>query len=435
MPALPDYSTEVAALNPDHSYSFDGNANDGTGSANGTNTGGIFTDSAIAEDATNCLTTNGLTDRVTLPTTTTINNSAQTQKAVCGFYETTAFQAPPSLIYGEGDNLTNFQIPFGFGNNVMFEVTEPTNFSEGLQVYGPALVPNRVYHLCAIFLGNANGNEVKFFVDGVEQTLADPVDRQPDTADLNSRGVGIFGDPSGTVGIGGSTVLQQAARNGRYQHWYIWDGSDADLTDTEIRETLFELGALPGATISTGTQSAMQTSLDALADTLRDNEPLNIRVEEVTGDGDVSLDADNITHNALASVHVQYLGSGTLTWRNTNGSDASIGATPNGGTIVFALPVNLTITCRDASTNAVIQDARVLMEADTGGDLASGTDILTGVTNASGQLTGTFDFTNNQPVTGRVRKGTSSPYYKTAPIAGTITSNGLDITILMVSDE
>ena len=98
----------------------------------------------------------------------------------------------------------------------------------------------------------------------------------------------------------------------------MWDGSDADLTDTEIRETLFELGALAGTTISSGSESAMQTSLDALADTVRGNEPLNIRVEEVTGDGDLTLSADNITHDDLASIHVQYLGSGTLTWQNTN---------------------------------------------------------------------------------------------------------------------
>jgi hypothetical protein len=435
MPALPDYTTQVATLNPDHSYSMDGNANDGTGSANGTNSGGIFTEAAIAEDATNCYTVNGLTDRVTLPTTTTINNSAQTQKCVAGWFETTAFQAPPSVVYGEGDNATNFQFVFGFGNNLLFECTEPTNFPDGLQIYGPPFVPNRIYHICGIFLGNSNGNEVKLFVDGVEQTNADPTDRQPDTADLNSRGVGIFGDPSGTVGIGGDVVLQQAAHNGRYNHWYIWDGADADLTDTEIRETLFELGALAGSTISTGTEAAMQTSLDALADSVRPDEPLNIRVEEVTGDGDVSLDADNITHNSLASIHVQYLGSGTLTWRNTNGSNASIGSTPNGGTITFATPVNLTITCLDAATNAVIEGARVLMEADSGGPLTSGTDILTGATNASGQITGTFDYTSDQPVTGRIRKGTSSPYYVTAAISSTITSSGLDITIFMVPDE
>ncbi len=45
-------------------------------------------------------------------------------------------------------------------------------------------------------------------------------------------------------------------------------------------------------------------------------------------------------------------------------------------------------------------------------------------------------FATNQPVSGWVRKSTSSPYYKTAPVAGTIdTSSGLTLTALMLLDE
>ncbi len=168
--------TDISGLGADHLWDFDGDALDGIGSVNGTNSGCIFTDGNIALDATNCMTTNDLTDRITLATTTEINNSAQYRKAVCGWYETTAFQAPPTRIYGEGTNTTCFQFVMGFGNQLMFECTEPTNFATGLQVYGPSLQPDRAYHLCGIFLGNAQGNEVKFFVDGIEQTLASPTD-------------------------------------------------------------------------------------------------------------------------------------------------------------------------------------------------------------------------------------------------------------------
>lgn len=427
------YRDDIAALNPSHAFYFDGNANDSIGSANGTNSGGVFTGSAITEDATNCWTSNGTADRITLPATTTINNSAQTRKAVAGWFEVTSVQTPPKRIYGEGTNATCFQFMMAYGNNVMFECVEPTNFT--LQVFGPPLQPNRVYHLCGIFEGNGFGNEVRFYVDGVEQTLAEPTNRQPATADLNSRGVGEFGDPAGTVGVGGDVVLLNSPVNGNYQHWYFWDGADAVLTDTEVREELFEKGCLPAVTISSDTQANMQTALDALADTVRPDEPLNIRVEALSGGGDLTLTADNITHNALASIHVQYMGTDTLTWVKENGSDASIGSTPNGGTITFVESVNLTVTVLDASDFSPIQNARVLMEADTGGPLASGTDILTGLTNASGQLTGTLQYSSDQPVTGRVRKGSSAPLYKTGPIGGTITSSGLSTTVLLVGDE
>lgn len=429
------YRDDIAALGADHHWIFEDDYNDDIGVANGTNTGTILTDAAIAEDANNSMTTDALTERVTLPTTTTINNSAQQRKAVCGWYMTTAFQAPPSIIYGEGTDATNFQFVFGFGNNVMFECTEPTNFSDALQVYGPALVPNRAYHLCGIFLGNTQGNEIKFFVDGVEQTLADPSDRQPDTADLNSRGVGIFGDPSGTVGIGGGVVLQQAARNGRYNHWAAWgDEADADLTDTEIRETLFERGALADSTIAAGTESAMQTSLDAIA-TAQDNAPLNIEVAAVTGGGNFTLTSDKV-FDALSSCHYRYNGTADqLTIVNIDGGNASIGAAPFGGTIVIATRQTLTVTVLDVNTGAAIEGARVYITADTGGDLTAGTIIMNELTNASGVATTTFDYTSDQPVISRVRKASSSTYYKTAPITSTLTSVALTTTVFMVPDE
>lgn len=62
--------------------------------------------------------------------------------------------------------------------------------------------------------------------------------------------------------------------------------------------------------------------------------------------------------------------------------------------------------------------------------------ILDGDTDVNGDISDTgFNFVSNQDVTGRVRKGTSSPYYKTAAIAGTITNAGFSTTVFMVSDE
>jgi hypothetical protein len=426
---------DIIALGAEHLWDFDGDALDGIGAVDGTNSGCIFTNTAISLDATNCMTTDGLTDSVTLATTTDINNSSQGRKAFGGWYRTTAFQAPPSVIYGEGDELTNFQMVFGFGNNVMFEVTEPVNFATGLQVYGPALVPGRSYHLLAIYLSSGFGNEVKFFVDGIEMFDASPTDRAPDTGGLDARAAGGFGDPAGTVGIGGGVVIQQAARNGRYNMWASWDDTaNAELTDTDIRVTLFEKQAIASSTVTTATVGTMQTSLDGLT-TAQVDRPCCIDIQPVTGGGDFTLTSDK-TFDPLASIHYRYNGSAdTLTIVNTGAGAATIGSAPYGGNIVIANRQTLTITVLDNNTGAVVVGARVYIQADTGGDLTPGTVIMNTVTNGSGVATATFDFTNDQPIIGRIRQGSTPPLYKTNSIAGPLTANPLDATILMLPDS
>jgi len=109
---------------------------------------------------------------------------------------------------------------------------------------------------------------------------------------------------------------------------------------------------------------------------------------------------------------------------------------PYAGTAQAINTVTVKVTVLDTSGTA-IQDARVLLEADTGGDLAAGTDIVTGLTDVSGVIQNTgFSYTNPQPVTGRARKSsTPGSLYKTAPIIGTISSTGLDVTLQMIEDE
>ena len=427
------YRDDILALGADHHWDFDGDSLDQIGSVNGTDTSIGYSSSAIAEDAVNCAETNSATDRISIPTTTNINNSAQTRKAVSGWFLTTAIQTPPKRIYGEGNETTVFQFVMSYGNNIMFECVEPTNFT--LQVFGPVLQPNRAYHLCGIFEGNGYGNIIRFFVDGILQTDAEPVSRQPGTADLDLRGVAEFADPAGTVGIGGAVVIMNAPVNGQYNHWATFDGANAVLTDTEVRDELFEKGVLPGTTIASGTQAVMQTTLDGLASSLRPDEPLNIRINAVTGDGNFELRADNVTHNALASIHIQYMGTGTLTWVNTNGSDTTIGSVPSGGTIVIANEQTLTVTVKDATDRLAVQGARVYIEAASGGDLAIGTVIMNSLTDVNGIATQTFDYTNDQPILGRIRQGTSAIYYKEGIVGGPLTSATLNETVLLVPDE
>ncbi len=70
------------------------------------------------------------------------------------------------------------------------------------------------------------------------------------------------------------------------------------------------------------------------------------------------------------------------------------------------------------------------------GTITSTAQILTGLTSAAGLIEDTgFNYGSDQPVTGRIRKATSSPYYKTAGVVGTISGNGFSANISMIPDE
>lgn len=356
------YGGDIDALNCTHRWTFDNVLTDSVGSVTGTNSGCTFVTSPLCEDTTYSIQTNGISDRVTMPDTTDINNSAQTRKAVAGWFMVSAIQNPPKRIYGEGDATQSFSFLLGWGNNLVFEVDDP---SFTLQVFGDTVLEaNRAYHLCLVFEGNGYSNELRAYLDGVKQLSAEPSNRQPDAASLTARSPVEFGDPAGTVAVGGTAVSLLACINGHYNQWATWDGADAVLTDTEIREELFEKGALPDITITN------QSGLDALADTLRDNAPCCIRV---TGSGTINLSADNVTFNPLASIHVQYTGTGTLNWTNTNGSNASIGSTPNGGTINFLNPAQLTLTGLQNPTEVRVYDAGTTTEVAGQENVTGGT--------------------------------------------------------------
>ena len=121
----------------------------------------------------------------------------------------------------------------------------------------------------------------------------------------------------------------------------------------------------------------------------------------------------------------------TLTIRNTNGANATKASAPFGGSIVLATEVDVTVTVKDVTDSSNIQNARVFMQTDPG----NVTIIDKALTNASGEVTATFDYTADQAVDGTVRKGSTSTAYATAAIGATITSGGLDLTVQLVPDE
>lgn len=203
-----------------------------------------------------------------------------------------------------------------------------------------------------------------------------------------------------------------------------------------------------------------------------------------------------------AAIYVN-IASGTMTISVSGGDTPSIRTA--GATVTVVNAKTATVTVKAASDATAIQNARVLLLADIGGDLPvdetvtitnSGTTatvahtahglttgqkvqikgashianngvfvvtvtnaneytytmgsspgsnptgtieatgvILEGLTNASGVISNAaFPFTTDQPVTGRARKGSSAPYFKTGVVSGTLGANGFDTTVFLVSD-
>jgi len=70
------------------------------------------------------------------------------------------------------------------------------------------------------------------------------------------------------------------------------------------------------------------------------------------------------------------------------------------------------------------------------GTITSTFVVLNGLTDANGEITMSRVFPSNQPVTGRVRKSSSAPYFKSTVLSGEVSSSaGATLTGVMISDD
>ena len=145
----------------------------------------------------------------------------------------------------------------------------------------------------------------------------------------------------------------------------------------------------------------------------------------VTPTGDETILA-NVSAGQVLTINVQ-----------TGASIPSVANSGAGTVDVVAGQVTTTITVRDKITKLPIEGAMVYILAAAGGNIAEGTPIINKVsTDINGQVSDTRSLSSDQPIEGRVRYATVSPYYKTEPLADTISSsNGLNLNAYMISDE
>lgn len=113
---------------------------------------------------------------------------------------------------------------------------------------------------------------------------------------------------------------------------------------------------------------------------------------------------------------------------------------PTGSKVLIADAVqpeyNGIFTISNVSANAYDYTVAGSPATPATGTILATAVIIDGDTNGSGVIENTsFDFTNAQDITGKVRKGSASPLYKGGAITGSVADTGFSATILLVSDE
>ena len=92
----------------------------------------------------------------------------------------------------------------------------------------------------------------------------------------------------------------------------------------------------------------------------------------------------------------------------------------------------ITVTGVDAYTYSVDSG---LSSPATGTPVSTGA-IISGTTNASGNITDSRTLASDQPVTGYARKSTTTPFYKSGRISGVVDNvNGVSFNIILIVDE
>jgi len=341
---LLDYSSIILANNPDHWWVLEEDYDDTGGWATTSNLtsiqegdGGAFVSESMSEGTTGCW--QATNDRRACANTTAMNASTTTDRLMGGWIRLGEIFQGLTCIYEEGGSVNNIAFFVGMGNRLVAQLAD-TNDDNVQAFSNMSLEPNRTYHILFRFSYTESNKQFQLYVDGVlqEVTSGNPLT----SSDLDAHNANIsFGGPGDNLEVAGTDVLFLTATDAKYSNWVTW--SRAVLQPDIIK--LFKRGAVPDVTITTDIQANMQTGIDALASTSLSNTPLSIRVENYTGAGDLSLEADGVIFDPLTSIYLEWRGAGILNWTNLNGSNliADKVYTPLSGTVNIINPASLTL--------------------------------------------------------------------------------------------
>jgi hypothetical protein len=320
------------------------------------------------------------------------------------------YHQTPSIVMEEGANVNDMCLVIGFGNillaNALSDAADVQAFSNR------PLKPNRTYHVMLKIEGSGYDNELALFIDGVRQSR-DSGNPWGQATFLLHNGDLCFGwnQQTGTYGqmnIGGTVLQIGTAIGTRYSHWCSWH--DKEVTNTEIADTMFELGVGPDFTISSASPAAMQTAMEAYDDTTHDDASLVFYIDAPTGETNLTLTLTNQVFDEDTSLQVQWRGGGALTLINVGTSNlvASKASNPWGGSITIVETAPITFTVTDSSGNA-IPGARVAVYKDS-----DDSEIVNDTTDENGMMEyGLFQYTADTDVYFRIRRSSNNASFAT----------------------
>jgi hypothetical protein len=342
------------------------------------------------------------------------------KRTVGGWVMVDSIQKLQVQVYKEGGGANNIAFLLGFGNKLMVQVDQSTSPSDYVQVYSDfSLETNRPYHVLLTF--DAKGVGAKLYIDGKLQSNSFGNPWEGDYLASHTGPLVLGADAP--IDVGGPDVTFYTPTRCFYSDWI---NTDDVLSDDMIKFEVVEKG-LPAKVELAVEQGGgeTQSDLDNYANTGIDNYPLIFRIPAPTNGGDLTLEADNITIDPNATYHIQWLGTGKLTWKNKNGSNVSVYSSLFGGDVEIITQVNVHIKVVDAKTGSHIENAHVYIPA---------ADVYL-VTDSTGEVSFYEYFTIGDAIEIKVRKASEPPYYKATK--GTLTISGADntITIPMIPDN
>jgi hypothetical protein len=338
---LTPYSVILQQLGPNHIWPFDGTYDDIVG-ANPFTTQNVGTNGfaalPISEGTTQSWRVqNG---RRVCPNSNAMNVTTTTNRLMGGWIRLGGIGKPLSCIYEEGGGVNNLAFFLGMGNVLVAQLADTGD--DNVQAFSNfSLEPDRDYHILFRFSYTDSVKEFALYIDGVKQSVTSGNPLLSTDLDAHSGNI-TMGGTSGSLEVAGTNVLFANQADTYYSNWLTFNSSIAE----NDFYPLFARGAIPQHTIVSDTQANMQAALDGLSGGTLGNYPLSIRVEAPFSASDLELTANNVVFNSLASILVEWRSNGTLTWKNTNGSnlDGSKTYSPLGGTVTVENPSTLTLT-------------------------------------------------------------------------------------------
>lgn len=212
--------------------------------------------------------------------------------------------------------------------------------------------------------------------------------------------------------------------------------ADLDLVVTDCLSAInWTADLVAGSTISTNSDLHINFAETDLSDiNLNFTASNTVTVSPTTGSG--TYDLSGVTTTGTITLDNDTANNTTIVLPAGTSNTVASPTTGGGAIVVDAdVTVDVQVTVRDQATKSLISDAVVYLEADTGGSMAQGTVILNETTTATGVASTSLVVSGDQPVLGRVRKSSASPFYTNFPLSGTITSSGFATTALMIRED